>query len=408
MTWIEIAWRNLWRNPSRSTFAVLVACTGVTAMLLSLGYMLSAFEAVRDGTIHGGLGHLQVAHPEEFGGYSDRPMQHGLEPRSVSLVKNALVPFDEAGAIVLPRLEFQGVASSGERSVVFLAEGVEPNEERRLSRYFVQITAGVGLERTEDRTHRAVIGEEMARLLGVKVGDTVTLLAPTAESGLNAVDVEVVGLVTTGNPLTDRTRVVVPLALAQSLVRTEKVSRLVLGLDSTGDAERVQQALASQLAGLRVKSWSELAVFYHQLVDLYTRQFAVLGFIIFVVVVLTFSNTILMGVLERAREIGTLLALGIDRRNIRLQFVLEGMMLGAIGSLSGGILSASLVLGINALEIQMPPPPGQTLGYPLHFTFSVAAAFAVGAICIVLGMLSAFVASRRVSGTSPLHALNHA
>lgn len=407
MIWLEIAWRNLWRNPSRSVFAVLVACTGVTAVLLSLGYMLSAFHAVREGTIHGGLGHLQVAHPEEFGGYSDRPMQHGLEPGAVSLVTAVLARL-EGGAIMLPRLEFQGVASSGDRSVIFVGEGVEPNEERRLNRHFVLITAGAGLERTEDVAHRAVIGEEMARLLGVELGDSITLMAPTAESGLNAVDADVVGLVTTGNPVLDRTRVVVPLALAQSLVRTERVSRLVLGLEATGDTERVQQALAPQLAGLQVRSWSELAVFYHQLVDLYARQFAVLGVIIFVVVVLTFSNTILMGVLERTREIGTLLALGIDRRNIRLQFVLEGLLLGTLGSLAGGTVSAILVFGINALRIPMPPPPGQTLGYPLHFMFDLPAAFAVGVVCIGLGALSAFLASRRVSGTRPLQALNHA
>jgi len=406
MIWLELAWRNLWRNAGRTVFATLVACTGTCAVLLAVGYMLSAFHAVREGTIHGGLGHLQVAHAEEFGGYSDHPLQHGLAPHVVAQIRQALERLDSA-ALLLPRLELQGVASSGERSLVFLGEGVEPVDERRLSRFDVQISAGVGLEAAEEIPHRAVIGEAMAKVLGVQVGDTITLMAPTAEAGLNAIDVQVVGLLSTGVPMTDRTRVVLPLPLAQALVRTSKVNRVVLGLDDTSETARMQQRLAPQLAGQQVKTWSELAVFYHQLVDLYVRQFSVLGFIILVVVVLTFANSVLMSVAERAREIGTLLVLGIDRRHIRLQFVLEGVLLGALGGLAGALLAATVAAAVNASGVQMPPPPGQTQGYPLHFTFSTPAALLVVLCCMLLGGLSAYLASHRVASASPLQALNH-
>lgn len=406
MIWLELAWRNLWRNTGRTVFTLLVACVGTSAVLLALGYMLSAFEAVREGTIRGGLGHLQVAHAEEFDGYSDQPLQHGLAPQVVSQIRRALAQLDPA-ALLLPRLELQGVASVGERSLVFLGEGVEPNDERRLSRFDVQISAGVGLEAAEDIAHRAVIGEAMARVLGVRVGDSITLMAPTADGGLNAIDVQVVGLLSTGVPMSDRTRVVVPLALAQSLVRTIKVNRVVLGLDDTANTTALQQRLAPQLTGLQVRTWSDLAAFYHQLVDLYVRQFAVLGFIILLVVVLTFANSVLMSVVERSREIGTMLVLGIARRHIRLQFVLEGLLLGALGGLAGALLAASMAALVNAAGVQMPPPPGQTLGYPLHFTFSARAAWLVGLCCMLLASLSAYLASHRVAAANPLQALSH-
>jgi putative ABC transport system permease protein len=415
MIWLELAWRNLWRNASRSVFASLVACTGSAAVLLALGYMLSAFEAVREGTIRGGLGHLQIAQAPEFGGYSDHPLQHGLEPASVQRIGQVVSGVD-GGALLLPRLEFHGVASIGERSLVFLGEGVDPDGERRLSRFDVPIVAGTGLEAAGPvpadpadpvHSHRAVIGETMARLLGVQVGGSITLLAPTVDGGLNAVDVQVVGLVATGVPATDRSRVVVPLALAQRLLRTDKVNRVVVALDDTGDTERLQRLLTPPLSGLAVRTWSELAVFYHQLVDLYLRQFAVLGLIILVVVVLTFSNSVLVSVVERTREIGTLLALGIGRAQLRLQFVLEGLLLGALGGGAGALLAAALSGMVNASGIQMPPPPGQTQGYPLHFSFSTAAALAVVASCMLLGSLSAFLASSRIAAASPLQAMRH-
>ncbi|MFC4158922.1 ABC transporter permease [Chitinimonas lacunae] len=409
MIWLEIAWRNVLRNWRRSLFTISIAAVGTIAVLLAVGYMLSAFEAVRESTIRGGLGHLQIAHAEEFGGYSEYPLQHGLPPNTVAAIREAIGKA-EPYAMVMPRLEFQGVASNGERSLIFLGEGVEPLEERRLSQYYAQVIDGQGLERTGDKPFRAVIGHDLARLLGLKVGDSLALMSPTATSGLNAIDVEVVGLLKTGVPQVDRTRVLVPLELAQKLIRTGKINRLVLGLDDTGQTDAVQARLApvAKRLGIESRTWTELAVFYHQLVDLYLRQFSVLGAIIAVVVALTFSNAVLMSVLERSREIGTLVSLGIGRAQIRRQFVLEGLLLGLGGGTLAALLSWLLMLGLNALAIQMPPPPGQTEGYPLFFLFSLPAALAAVAGVSVLGTLSAFFASRRVTRLDPIKALHYA
>jgi putative ABC transport system permease protein len=406
MIWLAIAWRNVFRNWHRSLFTVLVAGIGGIAILMTVGYMLSAFVAVREGAIRGGLGHLQIANVAEFEGYSDVPLQHGLGPDDVERVRAAALAMDPE-VIVMPRLELQGVASSGERSVIFLGDGVSANDERRFSRYYSGVAEGKGLERVGDVTQPAVIGHEMARLLGVRIGDSITLLSPTVTGGLNAVDVEVVGLLKTGVPLTDRTRVVLPLELAKTLLRSGKVNRIVLGLDKAERTQQVRDSLAARLGGLEIKTWSALAVFYHQLVDIYVRQFSVLGLIIMTVVVLTFSNAVLLSVIERTREIGTLAALGIRRRYIRLQFVLEGLLLGGAGGGLAVIAGALLMMALNALQIQMPAPPGQTEGYPLHFTFSTAAAFSILVGNMVLGVLSAFLASSRVTRLNLLSALQH-
>lgn len=408
MIWLEIAWRNVWRNWRRSLFSMSIAAVGTIAVLLAVGYMLSAFEAVRESTIRGGLGHLQIAHAEEFDGYSEYPLQHGLPAALVAEVSEQVSQI-EPDSILLPRLEFQGVASSGERSLIFLGEGVDPVSERRLSQYYARIVEGQGLERSA-QPFRAVIGHEMARLLGVRTGDSITLMSPTATSGLNAIDVEVVGLLKTGVPQVDRTRVLIPLELAQKLVRTDKVTRLVIGLGDTAQTSAIHQRLVPYLQRHRVlaKTWSELAVFYHQLVDLYVRQFSVLGAIIALVVVLTFTNAVLMSVLERTREIGTLVALGIRRHEIRLQFVLEGLLLGGGGGMLAVIAAWLLILLLNSLAIQMPPPPGQTEGYPLFFIFSLPAALIAVVGIGALGILSAFMASSRVTRLDPIKALQHA
>ena len=80
-----------------------------------------------------------------------------------------------------------------------------------------------------------------------------------------------------------------------------------------------------------MRTWSDLAGFYHQVVMLYNGIFGFLGAVISVIVVLSVANTILMSAFERTREIGTLMAIGTERSRIWNIFLLEGLFVGVIG-----------------------------------------------------------------------------
>jgi len=106
-----------------------------------------------------------------------------------------------------------------------------------------------------------------------------------------------------------------------------------------------------------VTGWEARAPFYRQVRGLYIGIFVFLGTIIGLLVALSTSNTFQMSVLERVREFGMLLAMGTDRLQLARLVVMEAIWLALLGGVAGSILTIVAAASINALEIQMPPPP---------------------------------------------------
>jgi putative ABC transport system permease protein len=119
-----------------------------------------------------------------------------------------------------------------------------------------------------------------------------------------------------------------------------------------------------------VRTWGDLAVFYQAVRALYNRIFGILGLIMVVIVAFAMSNTLGMAVVERTREIGTLRAIGTQPGEVVRNFVLEGVAIGAAGATIGMLLAGLTTVALLFAGIDMPPPPGRSVGYPLLLSFS--------------------------------------
>ena len=104
-------------------------------------------------------------------------------------------------------------------------------------------------------------------------------------------------------------------------------------------------------------NWSDLATFYHQVRGLYSGIFIFLGVIIVGLVILSSGNAMTMAVMERVKEIGTLMALGTSRPLVLVMFITEAFGLGLLGGASGALLGWGAAHAINAAQIRLPPPP---------------------------------------------------
>jgi putative ABC transport system permease protein len=148
-------------------------------------------------------------------------------------------------------------------------------------------------------------------------------------------------------------------------MRVDGDHTLVVLLDETRRTASVAASLQRRIAasGFEVTPWYELADWYNKTVTLFSAQAAVVNLIIAIIIVLSISNTLTMSVLERVGEIGTAMALGVRRAQILRQFLVEGVLLGAIGGLAGVVLGTAAAYAISAVGIPMPPPPGMGRGY---------------------------------------------
>jgi putative ABC transport system permease protein len=389
--WLQFAWRNTLRNRRRSAVTVTIAALGTAAILLAGGFAIFTYESLAQASART-TGHLVVATPEQFSKDEDVPLQHGLD--GAEQLKARLMADDHVRQ-VLPRVEFSGLISNGDKSTVMVAAGIDPDAEFAVKGPFLKVTAGDVLGSSERL--QVMLGSGLAQSLKATPGSNLTLMASTTEGALNALDVTVRGVFATGIPDVDKRLVYTDVATAQKLLGTQRVSSLGVFLDRMEATDATQRRLAALLPQLQVQTWLEQAVFYRSVKDLYNRIFGALGLIIGVIVVFVVTNAMAMAIIERTREIGTLRAMGTLPSQLVTSFALEGLVLGGVGAVLGALVSLAISVGLMLFPVQMPPPPGRSDGYPLNIAIDPTLYAGTLVVMLALAMLaSAWVARRTV------------
>lgn len=402
MKWLKFAWQNTLRNRRRSLVTVAIAALGTAAILLAGGFALFTYQALAQAAARN-TGHLIVGLPAQFTKDEDTPLQHSLD--NADALKATLLA-DPAVRQVLPRIAFSGLVSNGDKSTVMLATGVEPDAEFAVKGPFLNMTAGQVLA-SGTKDAEVMLGEGLAKSLKAQPGTSLTLLASTTDGALNALDVRVKGVFSTGVPDIDKRLVYTDIATAQKLLNTQRVSTLGVFLnrmDATGPA---QQRIAAANPKLTVQTWLDQAFFYQSVRGLYNRIFGALGLIIGVIVVFVVTNAMAMAIIERTREIGTLRALGTLPSQLLRTLALEGMVLGGIGAACGALLAFGVSMLLYVVPVQMPPPPGSSRGYPLNVEVDPTLYLATVIAMVALAMLASAWVARRTVHTPVVQALAH-
>lgn len=363
---LQIAFRGVFRNTRRTALTLLVISCGVIALVLAGGFFAYNFDGLRETSIRNGLGHLQVFTARYLDEGEERPLASGIADYRELQTWLEAQPHVKA---TTGQVDFVGLISNGEKSEAFLGSGVDPDREAAMG-FVLSLKQGEPLSAGEDRV---LLATGLAKALRVQLGDVLTLMSTTSEGALNGLDVKVGGIFSTGVKEFDARALRVRLSTAQRLLATDRVTKVIVKLHASRETEPVRDALvAGRLgagSGMRLRTWRDLATFYKQTVQLFSAVFFFLGLIITVLVVLSTSNTMMMSVFERVKEIGTLMAFGTRRRQVLGIFVLEGLVVGVLGGAFGLAASYGLIRLINSSGIMMPPPPSFDRGFPLHVNF---------------------------------------
>ncbi|CDT74020.1 ABC transporter permease [Vibrio coralliirubri] len=400
-TSVRLAWLNLLRNGRRSLLSVLIIAIAVFALTSAGGYGLYTYESLRESTARD-TGHLTLSTPGYFEQDEDMPLSNGLD-NVQALTKSIISDSDVRG--VQPRVYFSGLVSNGSKSTIFMGTGVN-EREFDMKGPFLDVRSGQTLSdvkspRYDNQEPQVMLGTDLARNLKVAVGDWVTLLATTSDGALNAFDFKVQGIYSTGVPELDKRQLYVHITTAQELLASDKVSTLSVFLFETSKTSTVQQRIEvllnrqsdPQAPEIEITPWQDRAFFYTKVKDLYDRIFGIMGAVMALVVFVSLFNTMTMSVTERTREIGTLSALGSYPSEIVAGFLKEAGLLALIGSAIGALVSGLVSVLLLVVDIQMPPPPGRTEGYPLNIYFSLElvgyATLGVLTICLLAAYFSA-------------------
>ena len=391
LAWARFAGLNTRRNRRRSLVTAAIAALGTAAILLAGGFALSTYQGLAEASART-TGHLVLARTAQFDGFEDTPLQHGLT--DAQALRQRLLA-DPAVRQVLPRVEFGGLISNGDKSVIMMGVGIEPDAEFAVKGPFLTVEAGRELAGAERGA--VMLGAGLARNLKAQPGASLTLLAGTTEGAMNALDVTVAGVVSTGVPEIDQRLVYTDVATAQRLLVTDRVSSLGIFLDRMEATLPARARLGASLPDLALRTWEEQAAFYRSVRALYNRIFGALGLIIGVIVVVVVANAMAMSVIERTREIGTLRALGTRPGQLLQTLAMEGLLLGAAGGAIGAAITVAVSVALQLFPVMMPPPPGRSIGYPLLITLDAGLMLAtLGLVTVLVALASGWVARRTV------------
>lgn len=403
MKWIKFAWMNLWRNKRRTALTLGITAVGTAAMLVFGGFMLFTFVSLEEMAARDS-GHVILSHAKYFKEDEPAPMGYGLT--SWRAIADRLKQ-DTRVKYILPRINFTGLISNGEKSVIYIASGVDAEQEFLVHGQFLDVKKGRALTHDPKGVPQVMLGIDMAKDLKAAVGGVLTMLTTTSKGVLNGMDVQVAGIYATGVPELDKRALMVDLATAQELLMTDKVSTLSAYLHDSGQSVAAGKDFGALYPELGITQWSDLAFFYHKVRALYVRIFGVFGIIIVIVVGLSVANTMMMTVVERTREIGTMRALGAFPAQVMTNFILESGIVGFVGALAGMLIAGATTVILKHAGVMMPPPPGSNVGYPLLINFSLEMYVAVGAVLTLITMFGSIFAARKGVKRPIVEALAH-
>lgn len=412
MRLLALAARNLRRHRRRTAISFSALALGLALVIAGRAFVNAQHAMMIEGAVQADLGALAVHRAGHAAAVTQSPLAVDLEDSPALRARILSVPGVRA---VAPRIRFGAQWANAEAaprlpgaSAYLSVTALEPALEAAVT---PRRAALVRRGRPPSADGEIALGAELARALGAEPGGEApdalrpALLATDQGGAPNGVLVSLVGVADAALP-GDRKVATVPLATAQALLRMEgRVTEYGVAVEDPARAEEVRAALARALGpGFEVLSWRQKLPLLAELHEAQDRVFSAVGLVFLLLVLFGAVNHLLMNVLERTREIGTLLAVGLRRARIGRLFVAEGFLLGLLASLAGGAAGLALTWALDASALTW-VLAGTTTPAPLHFF--VSPGFLATAVALAVASTTAAAAwpARVASALRPVDAL---
>ena len=466
MMTLKIAVRNVFRNRRRSTMTGMTVAVGAVAALL-LGALMSYVTLdFQTATVRRG-GHLTVFRNGYFDFGAGNPSSYGIAGyQDIAKLLQDYPVLKPLLAVVTPYQVVFGLAGNYRAGVskTFFGQGVVPADRVQMRKWndyniahYEDISSalpddpesglvGIGLARIlglcEDlhlskcpqlATVQKALNPEVADLpaqdfsgLGEEdkslqpaaakhAGPRLDLLAATARGAPNVVSLFIDHAEFQGIKEIDDNYIVMNLSLAQRLLYgsgQSKVTGLSLQLHHSRDLDlarsRINELIRSHNLDLEVRDFMELTPLYRQVIAFFGFLFTFFALIIGTIVLFTIANTMGMSVMERISEIGTMRAVGVQRREVLGQFLAEGCVLGLIGASLGVVLAVTITVIINRSGLQWTPPTAaDATDLQLYLFGNPKLLVGVWLLLVLVATIAAIVPARHAARLQVIDALRH-
>jgi ABC-type lipoprotein release transport system permease subunit len=404
---LRMAWRNVFRHTRRTVITAAAISVGLAAMIFMNTMMNGVDNMASSNIIDYESSEITIFTKGYYREEGFFPLDEIIEaPEFIAQKLKGVQGVKDA----VGRVKFEARISDGVDELPVLGIGIDIGHEEKVFKTRNAVVKGRYLASNDG----LLIGTELAGDMGLDVDSFVTVITRNRNGTYDAYDFTVTGLINTGHPLFDRNAVLLPLEVAQQLLDIGAgVTEYNVKIANAERAPQIKEEIAGTIGeNYEVYTWKELNASVFQISGFKrTVQFMVV-LVVVVIAAVGIINTMLMAVMERIPEIGTMKAMGFGNFAIVRMFLYEGGIIGIFGSLFGCIVGfvLSLYLVWHGLDFSR-FFEGMDIIYPMKFVVKGEIDYLMILYVFIFGIIVSVLATlfpvRGAARLKPVDALRH-
>lgn len=401
LTLIKISWRNVWRNKLRSFVVIISVIFGLLGGIIIIAMSYGLNEERMNNAVETYLSHIQI-HNKSFS--EEYNIKHTID--NLEGIENA-INNDSRVVSYSKRIILNGMLSNSNGSYGIQVKGVDPIEEVKVTNTYEKIIEGEYFKSEKENT--ILVGKKLAERLNLKLKSKVVITFQDENYELTSLLYRVEGIFRSGNSRYDEANVFVKnVSITKNLPNFSGYHEIPILLTDIELRNQVKNDLISKNSNNLIEGWDDISK------DLaYANEMLAAVLYIFMMIILSglsfgIVNTMLMAILERRKEIGMLMSIGMSRFKIFLMISFETMFLSIVALPIGLILSYSIVeyysvVGID-LSIVEAGLENFGVGTRLYFKVPNQEYFIVAIMVFVISIISSIFPSVRALKINPVEA----
>jgi len=400
---LAVAWRNIWRSKTRSLVILVAICLGLASGVFYMGFYQGMVDQRINTAIKTEASHIQIHHKE----YLNNPDKKFViaDADSVTKVIRSVSGVKATTSRIIMNTMIQSPTTSSGVKVT----GVVPEDEKQVTNLYTRLIEGTYFE--EGKRNPIIIGKKLADKLKIKLKSKVVITLQDMQGNMTGAAFKVEGIFETSNTAFDESCV---------FVRSDDISRIMVMdpnscheiavlLDINEELDLADQTIQSKLPGLDVKTWREIMPDVSLVESSFGLTMMIFMGVILLALLFGIINTMLMAVLERTKELGMLMAIGMNKFRVFMMILLETVMLSFVGGVCGIVLGwlLNLYFGVKGIDLGAWSTAYKSMGFDtlVYTKLSWSISFEIAVMVIITGIIAAIYPAMKALKLKPAEAV---
>jgi len=349
---LKLAWRNIWRNKRRTLITTASVFLAIFLALFMRSMQIGTYARMIDNVLRAYTGYIQI---HKKGYWEEKDINNSFE-----LNDSLQSRLSEISNIIgiIPRLESFALASNDQKTKGAVIIGIEPKTEDKMTRLSELVIKGRYIHPNDSGI---MVSKRMAEYLDIKVNDTLVLIGQGYHGVSAAGKFPVKGIVHLRSPDLDNQFIYMSLSMAQEFYSAEsRITSLAINLENPDKIDKTAKRIKTFIDHdkFEVMKWEEMLVELVQYIATDNASGLIMMGILYVIIGFGIFGTILMMTMERIREFGVMISVGMQKIRVGSMIALESVFIGMLGVATGVVVTLPLLF----YYVQHPVPLTGALG----------------------------------------------